>query len=55
MRSKCMGLPIFTVIGMNRRGITWPMGWASRVPIIATGRMGTPQLNARRATPVWPL
>ena len=28
------------MIGMKKLGLTWPMGWASRVPIMATAITG---------------
>ena len=36
-------------------GMTWPVGCALSVSIIATGMTGTPASSAIRATPVLPL
>ena len=44
-RSKVSGGEIRIVIGMNSRGMACPMGWASRVPIMATARTGRPALQ----------
>ena len=52
-REKSSGSPITTPIRMGL-GITLPIGWATSVPIIATGSTGTPASSASRATPVLP-
>ncbi len=41
-------------MGTNGLGMTFPIGWAALVPIMATGTIGHRHCKARRATPVWP-
>ena len=52
-RAKLSGCPIRIPMRMIR-GSFLPVGWALSVPIIATGKTGTPASRAIRATPVRP-